>query len=245
MEQNGAGNANAEARHATRGALAVRGSAWAVFMAALAAVVAAELAAAAASPFIPSHLLGALAFLVAPTLAAWTFVVALALARASSRTSLAATAPILVGAAVGVAVVALAAYASTCFTIYGPYDAATYLIDGAGSVLGAVLGKLVARALRRRRTRSERAAGTGAVASVAGAGLLVATTFFAADAVIFPSGYFLLHEALWAVGLLALGAACTFALGSLPARHVRWVAALAGGGALALSSPLFATRAST
>jgi hypothetical protein len=246
MEQNGAGDANAEARDATKGvALAVRGLAWAVFTAALAAVVAAELAAGAASPFIPARLLGALSLLVAATLAAWTFLVALALARASWRTSLAGRAPMLVGAAVGVAVVALAAYASSCFTIYGPYDAATYVIDGAGVVLGAGLGKLVARALGRRRTRIEGAGGMGAVASVAGAGLLVATTFFAADAVIFPSGYFLLHEGLWAVGLLALGAASAFALRSLPARHVRWVAALAGGGALALFSPLVATTAST
>lgn len=248
MEPSGAGHLSAEARaRAPRAIVAVCRLAHLTFAAGLAAAMTAELTAWAASPFIPARLLGALASLVAPCLFVWTFVVALALARPSWRHRLSQGAANVAGTAAGVAVAALAAYASSCLTIYGPYDLATYVIDGAGLVLGAVLGRSVTRGLRRRRSASETRTPTEALVPLGGAGLLVAMAFLAADTYIFPSGYFLLHEALWAVGLLVLGATTTFVVVSLRARQIRGTVALAGGGALvlALASGMSAGGAST
>jgi len=209
---------------------------------AFSAVASAGLVALAAAPFSSRAVLAPLVFLSMVPALGLTLAIAVAERRFAPSLDR-QRAQALLGAASGVVVLASACYFSSCLTIYGPFDPETYVIDGVGLLAGALLARRVGvwRAL------AIEVQGRGITpSSLAGlASGVVSATFFLADALVFPSGYFSVHEALWGVAVIALVVAVWLGLGvamraARPARRAAR-AALALVGAAVLAWPVLAS----
>lgn len=195
-----------------RGALHTAGST--LQQASLASLIACELLALAGVPSAPWPVLATLAALLLGPALVVAFVAGLVLTqlrRLSHKTRRGPDAEA-GDARLGIALAASAAitwaglYASSVFSIYGPYDVGTYVIDAfalaaaGGSVLWLRRSQSLLRAVRRLRIGPS----GGAAIALATFGALS----LAADRLVFPSGYFGLHAALWAAGAgFALAAA--------------------------------------
>lgn len=199
----------------------------------LAALIATEVLALSSLPFVPWRVLGTLIAFAAPfaLLAAAGLAVldpgAQPGARRPGRTGghahweahdqLAATAAVMVAWA--------GMYVASCLTIWGPFDPATYAIEAAGIAAAAGAFKFLRRSRHLR--EAARLAGVGRAAGAAILPGVMGLLVLADDVFVFPSGYFLLHEALWAAGGALLVIAAWMALRAAAARSLLLIGLIA------------------